>query len=103
MIIQGTNKPITVTFTETPISASLALVNEIEVLKRWALVDLVDSGDGLTFKAPVSQEESFGWEEGPCWLELEWLTEEHGEKQHARMRDDIIYRMDKTVLAEEVE
>ena len=100
MIIQGTNIPITITFTETPLDVSVALVNEIQIFKRWAMADMVDTGDGLTYQCPITQTESFQWEEGPCWIEVEW-TDENGTKQHEKSRDDIIYRKDKTVLEEE--
>lgn len=100
MIIQGTNIPITITFTDTPLDVSVVLVNEIETIKHWTMADMVDSGDGLTYQCPITQAESFLWEEGPCWIEVEW-TDENGTKQHEKSRDDIIYRKDKTVLEEE--
>ena len=100
MIIQGTNNPITITFTETPIDVSVALVDEIHTIKRWNMADLVDSGDALTYTCPISQEESMSWEEGPCWIEVSW-TESDGSKHFERSRDDIRFWQDKTVLTEE--
>ena len=100
MIIQGTNNPITIIFTDTPTDVSVALVNEIQTLKHWAMADLVDAGDGLTFTCPISQEESFGWEEGPCWVEVSW-TDADGVKSHERASEYIDFWHDKTILAEE--
>ena len=104
MIVQGTNIPIKLVFDTIPLDISVALVNEIAVLKHWDLEDLTVSEDGLEYTAPISQEESFYWEEGPCWIEVEWVDSDGdlaGQKQHLKARESIIYRKDNTILTTE--
>lgn len=101
MIKQGTNNPITIIFTYTPTDVSVALVNEIQTLKHWAMDDLVDAGDGLTFTCPISQEESMQWEEGPCVVEVRWVDSE-GDKagivQKRVIHEYIEYTRDTEIL-----
>ena len=75
MIIQGSNKPIKITFDEVPADISITLHNEIQILKHWAMVDLTVSDDDLTYTAPITQTESAVWEEGPAEIEVRWMDD----------------------------
>ena len=98
MIIQGGNSPITIGFDAAPIDISVALVNEIAILKQWNLADL-DTEFGLEYDAPITQQESQQWEEGPCWIEVKW-TDSEGTVQQIRQKDEIIRWTDGTIVSD---
>lgn len=104
MIIQGSNTPITFIFSDindTPgDDVSVLLSNRVQTLKRWGASDLVVSEDGLQFSAPVSQEESASWEEGPCVIEMKWLDAETQQTAFLKVRTEIMRWNDETVLVE---
>lgn len=102
MIKQGTNKPITIQFQHTPEDISVTLHNEIETLKHWDMADLLTDEDELLYTAPITQEESFAWEEGPCEIEIRW-EDEDGIIHKRIVRENIEWTMDSTVLNEEVQ
>ena len=97
MIRQGSNQPIVVTFTSAPESVSINLCNEIRDMKHWSLTDLEPGTDELEYIARYPQEESMGWDEGPCRIEIRWTDSDgiiHREIRH----DYISYTQDKTIL-----
>lgn len=96
MIKQGTNKPIILTFETAPTDLSVTLHNEIQVLKHWAMADMI-SHNGTMLEAPVTQEESFAWEEGPCEIEVRW-TDADGIVMKRVIRENIEHTTDDTVL-----
>jgi len=101
MINQGSNDPITIVCDVIPIDISVTLHNEIEILKHWAKDDLIASEDRLTYTAPISQEESMAWEEGPCEVEVRWVDrsgDNAGIVQTEVLRDYIQYQQDQSVL-----
>ena len=101
MIIQGSNNPITVTFqdiNDVPGSSmSISLRNEIAELAHWSYDNLEVSEDGLTLSAPITQEQSMAWPQGPCVIEIKWL-EVNGGTMFARVRDYIGPWRDGTIL-----
>ena len=105
MIRQGSNKPIVVTFEVEPEDISITLHNEISVLKHWSLddPDLTASEDGLTYTASYTQEESFGWEEGPCSIEIRWMDSDGnnaGIVQKKTIHEVIEHTVDQTVIGQ---
>lgn len=103
MIIQGSNEPITLIFTDMENlpgnDMSISLRNETEEIKHWGMADL-DIADG-TYAAPITQEESKDWPEGPCKIEIKWL-DSVGNTVFLRLREEIMSWDDKRILEEPV-
>lgn len=99
IIIQGTNKPITLTFAKAidfaDISVKLSNVNG--ALKVWKKTDL-DIEDNIA-QAPLTQQETLAFKEGKAALEVKWLEDGYTEFSEI-VPVEILKRTDTTVLVE---
>lgn len=100
MIIQGSDKPITIILDTAASNVSVALVNEITELKHWDTTDMVISEDGKSFTCPITQEESMAWEEGPAFVHIKWnsATDDTQSVQFYMKSDWIVPWPDNTIL-----
>lgn len=100
MIVQGSNDPIRITFDSEPADVSVTIGNEIRIFKSWSFEDLNRDMDeeGYTYEAPIYQEESLDFDEGPCVIEVKWT--ELGNVQFARVRELIAYSDNREILTE---
>ena len=108
MIVQGSNEPIIFKFDDIndvpEDDIHVTLKNEITILKQWGMgdLDINLNPNVMEIKAPITQEESMTWEEGPCWIELKYL-DHWNNTIFSRVKTDIIPWTDQHVLEESSE
>lgn len=98
-MIQGSNAPIILTFDEDAScfsDLSVLLSHGGRKLKHWTMAELQIDGNVVT--APLTQEETMGFLEGECTIEVKWLDSEGGTQFAEVVRDTIVGRRDKTLL-----
>jgi len=101
MIIQGSNEPIIVDWTDINLeptdTLSISLRNEIEELKHWAYADCTIETADKRILAPIDEEESIQWEPCRCVIEAKWLDDD-GNTIFCRARDRIVRWDDHRIL-----
>ena len=106
MIIQGTNKPLTLTFSDdmsgiTAFSAalfSLAGLNTATELKSWGMSDVTVAENVITM--PQTEEESMEYIAGPCLLLVKWLDADGVTEFARKVYDEVILWQDATQITE---
>ena len=96
-LIQGTNKPITLTFSEEVdfSDMSVELVNFLGIIKEWKKDELIINGPVVI--CPLAQEETINFPEGGANLEIKWIDD--GVTEFADLVEiDIVPRMNQTIL-----
>lgn len=101
-IIQGSNLPIIIRFSEnvpthTEFEVSLGIAGK--EVKHWSEDDLVISGKDV--KAPLTQEETLDLPAGGCTIEAKWLNSAGDTDFIEPIRDKIVARTDRTIMGDE--
>lgn len=110
MIIQGSNAPIVLVFTEETfdikdISVALVKDNKViakpdEVLKVWSKDDIILDEEEFKVLCPFTQEETLNLPKGSAFIEVKWLTST-GEVWCSNItRTSVEKRYDSTILTE---
>ena len=104
MIIQSSNEPIILTFTED--AAGLAALRvtlwqgKQRKIREWTLADVIVEGE--TVSCPLTQAETARFPAGPMLLEVKWLDTDGVTEFAETMQIMVCERLDKTVMAPEV-
>lgn len=108
MIIQGTNKSLTLKFKGVSEinTISVALwsktgINNHLLIKKWSETDIISSTDaeGLTIRCPQTEEETVKYPVGACIIEVKWLDGTNV-KFAKKINDTIIDWYDERILGD---
>lgn len=103
MIIQGSNLPLMLYFTEdisaiTALEVGLYCREDCSELKHWSLMDVDIMDDGHSIACPLTQQETLHFPAGKCFIETKWLDEDDNTFFAKDMITNVIKKHDKTIM-----